>query len=404
MDKTKILILLLFMFSVLACKSSKDGQNKDIVVSFWESEDSVIAPYLDSIIIDFEKENPGVKVTRTHYSVEDLHTQFQSASIADSSPDILLTASDKAGLFVASGLIAPLDRVIDLSQYVRSAVEATAEDGRIWGVPNNYGNQLMLYYNTDHVKTPPATTNELFKICDSLIKKGVSCLELNQTEPFWLIPVLSSFGGWPIKGHEPELDNTAMIESLEFLKELRSKKYVSQECDYNCMDSMFKEGKAAMIINGDWTVGAYIESMKGKMRLAVLPINSATGKRMSPMVSGKYFFVSSSVKPDKMVTVKKLIETFNSYKNQLRMQKELKKLPALRAIFYGPDIKNDEIYSVMAKQIEYGRAMPSVVEMRAVWDVMRQYQGLVMSNRMDSVTAARRMQEEVAKRILEMKM
>ncbi len=406
MNKTKTLILLALTLLIFSCTRLNRTQNTDLAISFWESEDSVVVPYLDSVIKEFQKNNPNVKVSRTHYAVEDLHTQFQSASIAGSSPDVLLTASDKAGLFVASGLLKPLDGILDFSKYVSNAILATSEDGKIWGVPNNYGNQLMLYYNLDYVKTPPKTTNDLFKICEAIKKnkKPTTCLELNQGEPFWLAPVLTSFNGWLVDGHEPTLNTDAMVKSLFFLKDLKTKGYVSKECDYNCMDSMFKEGKTAMIINGDWTIGAYLESMKGKMGIAVLPVNSATGLRMKPMVSGKYFFVSSFVDQKKLELVTKFIETFNSTANQIRMQKELKKLPALESVFKSNTVKNDPIFSVMAKQIEYGKAMPSVVEMRAVWDIVRQYQGLVLAGKIEPQIAAKRMQEETIKRIEEMKM
>ena len=412
--KIKLLFTLTLLSLALffSCKNSQNTKTSVVTIAFWESEDNVIAPYLDSIIVKFEKANPGVKVVRTHYAVEDLHTQFQSASIAGSPPDLLLTASDKAGLFVSSGLIMPLSGQFDFSQYVDNAVDAVIQDGKTWGVPNNYGNQLMLYYNTDYIKTPPKTTNDLIKICEEIIKKksknnptkNMTCLEMNQGEPFWLVPILTSFGGWPIEGHNPNLDTDAMVKSLDFIKNLKKKNYVSQECDYNCMDSMYKEGNTAMIFNGDWTIGAYIDSMKGKMKITTLPINSETGIRMRPMVSGKYFFVSSFVKPDQLEYVKKLINMMNSAENQNRMMNELKKLPALKSVFDSGQIRRDPFFSVMAKQIEYGEAMPSVVEMRAVWDIVRQYQGLVLSDKMDSATAAKRMQEEVLKRIKEMKM
>lgn len=411
----KILIFLsiVFLVSTLGCnKKTQESKTATVSIGLWESEDAVVAPYLDSIIVEFEKANPGVKVTRTHYAVEDLHTQFQSASIAGSPPDILLTASDKAGLFVSSGLVMPLNGLFDFKQYVDNAVDATIQDGKTWGVPNNYGNQLMLYYNTDYVKTPPQTTNDLIKICEDIIKKQaknttgktMTCMEMDQNEPFWLVPFLTSFGGWPIDGHNPNLDTEPMVKALELMRSFKKKGYVSQECDYNCMDSMYKEGKTAMIINGDWTIAAYLDAMKGKMKITTLPINSATGIRMRPMVSGKYFFISSFTKPEKLEAVKKLINTFNSAENQTKMKNELKKLPALKSVFESAQVKKDPIFSVMAKQIEYGEAMPSVVEMRAVWDIVRQYQGLVLSDKMEASLAAKRMQEEVLKRIKEIKM
>ncbi|MCX6112510.1 MAG: extracellular solute-binding protein, partial [Proteobacteria bacterium] len=299
--KKVILIGILSVFAVFGCKKSQDSKKETITINFWDNEEKITAPYLDSIIASFEKNNPGVKVIRTYYSVDDIHRQFQNASIAGSPPDVILTTSDNTGLFVSNGLIMPLNGQFDFSQYMDNAVDAAIQDGKTWGVPNSYGNQLMLYYNTDYVKKPPRTTKDLLKLCDGIIKKktknnssiNMTCLEIDQSEPFWLIPFLTSYGGWPIDGHVPNLNTDTMIKTLEFIKTLKKKDYMSQECDYDCMDLKFKEGSTSMIINGDWILGAYIDSMKSKMKISVLPVNAETGIRMRPMISGKYFFISS---------------------------------------------------------------------------------------------------------------
>lgn len=402
----------LSFMSILSCdRSSQNTKIQVVNINIWESEDQTFIPYIDSIITEFEKKNPMVKVSRSHYSVDEIHTQFQSASIAGTPPDLILTSSDKTGLFISNGLLMPVTGHFDLAQYVDNAVDAVIQDGKTWGVPNNYGNQLMLYYNTDYVKKAPRTTNELLKICEKLIKKknkkeqnkNITCLEFDQNEPFWLIPFLTSFGGWPIDGHTPNLDTEAMVKTFDFIKMLKKKNYISDQCEYNCMDSAFKNSQTAMIINGDWSASSYLNGMKDKVKISVLPVNSGTGIRMRPMVSGKYFFISSFIKPENLKHVKKFINSINSIENQKRMKSELKKLPAIRAVFEGPHIKTDPLFSIMAKQIEYGEAMPSVVEMRAIWDVIKQYQILVLSDKIDSVVAAKRMQQDVLKKINEMR-
>ena len=412
MTKKQVLLIgLLSTIALFGCKKSPDTKKETITINFWDNEEKSNSTYIDSIIASFEKNNPNAKVVRTYYSVDDTYRQFQSASIAGSPPDVIFTTSDNTGLFIANSLIMPLNGQFDFSQYVDNAVDATIQDGKTWGVPNSYGNQLMLYYNTDYVKKAPQTTKDLIKLCDAIIKKKIknnpsssmTCLEIDQSEPFWLVPFLTSYGGWPINGHAPNLNTDNMVKALDFVKNFKKKGYMSPECDYNCMDQRFKEGNTAMIINGDWTSGVYVDSMKSKMKLALLPVNSDTGIRMRPMISGKYFFISSFIKPEHLVYVKKLVSMMNSAENQNKMIHEIKRLPALKSIFESVQIKRDPIFSVMARQIENGEAMPSVLEMRAAWDVMRQYQDLVLSDKMDSITAAKKMQEDVLKRIKEMK-
>ena len=53
-----------------------------------------------------------------------------------------------------------------------------------------------------------------------------------------------------------------------------------QNCDYELADSLFKTGRAAMIINGDWSWADYLKTPEIDAAVAVLPIVTATGLPM----------------------------------------------------------------------------------------------------------------------------
>jgi arabinogalactan oligomer/maltooligosaccharide transport system substrate-binding protein len=224
-------------------------------------------------------------------------------------------------------------------------------------------------------------------------------------EPFWLMPWLGAYGGWPMDGKKPTMDTQAMRDTLNFYLDLKyTKKYVPMECDYNCMDSLFKENKAAFIINGDWAISGYKDHFGKDFGLAVIPRLSATGRWPSPMVSGKYFMISTGIKPEKMEILKRLLEFYTSRENQVRQYKELTRLPALKEAGLDPKITSDEISRISLDQILKGRPMPMATEMRAVWDSMRNYMGLATTKKMDVDTAVKKMQENTDKKIAEMNM
>ncbi|HNW45581.1 MAG TPA: maltose ABC transporter substrate-binding protein [Elusimicrobiales bacterium] len=399
------LIILAVAGALAACSRPVADTSKTIVV--WEQEDAQVAPYIDSVFDAFKKlpENAGLNIVRTHYQTEDLRSQFQAASLAGVAPDLLLGPSDTAGLYAISGFIMPLDGLFDFSRYNAPVVEAITLDGHSWGVPVSNGNHLMMFYNKKFVKSPPKTTDELFAFCAGPAKqfKLERCMAFDMGEPFWMMPWLGAFRGWPIDAKKPTLDTQPMRDTINFYLDLKyEKKYVPMECDYNCMDSLFKESKTAFIINGDWAISGYQKQLKKDFGLCVIPKLSKTGLYPTPMVSGKYFMISSGAKPEKLAMLKRLLEFYTSKENQVKQYQVLTRLPALKAAGSAPEITSDEVSRISLDQILKGRPMPMATEMRAVWDSARNYLGLASTRKLDVDTAVRKMQENAAKKIDEM--
>lgn len=402
--KIKSLVPLL-LAALAACSRPVADNSKTIVV--WEQEDAQVAPYIDSVFEAFRKlpGNEGIEIVRTHYQTEDLRQQFQAASLAGVPPDLLLGPSDTAGLYAVSGFIVPLEGMFDFSKFNGPVVEAISLDGHIWGVPVSNGNHLMMFYNKKFIKAAPKTTDELFAFCAGDAKKYKldRCIAFDMGEPFWLMPWLGAFGGWPMEGKKPMLDTPEMRATLEFYLDLKyEKKYVPMECDYNCMDSLFKENKAAFIINGDWAISGYQKHFGKDFGLAVIPKLSKTGRWPSPMVSGKYFTVSSGLTAEKLALVKRLLEFYTSRENQVKQYQALTRLPALKEAGAAKEITSDEVSRISLDQILKGRPMPMATEMRAVWDSARNYMGLATTKKLSIDDAVKRMQENTDKKIEEM--
>ena len=403
----KILLAALLFITPSSCIKKKYDPHHIVI---WEMEDAYVAPFIDGLINDFKdhyKKKYGIdlKFTRAHYQVEDLRQQFQAASLAGVPPDVLISPSDVAGVYAIAGFIRDVKNDFDFSKYNKPVVEAITLEGNIWGVPISNGNHLMLMYNKRFVKTPPKTLDELFEICERFKKeKNFSyCLAFDGGEPFWLMPWLGSFGSWPLDGRKPTLNTPQMVETLKFYYDLKYKyKYIPPECDYNCMDSLFKEEKVPFIINGDWAISGYINHFGENFMISLLPKNSKTGLFPTPMISGKYFIISSKVTDEKFPIIKEFIEFYTNKENQIKQFKVLKRLPALKEASNSDEILKDKIARISMEQILKGKPMPMAWEMRAVWDTVRNYQGLVMTGKISPEEAAKKMQAEVERKIAEM--
>jgi arabinogalactan oligomer/maltooligosaccharide transport system substrate-binding protein len=351
--------------------------------------------FVQALADAYTADHPNVTFEVVNKDVETLREDFLTAGLAGSMPDLLWTVNDHAGPFTDAELIMPVDDMFDLSLYVDSALAAVKLNGQTWGVPISNGNHLMLLYNKDLIETPPANTDELISMGKELTTGDQYGLVFNQTEPFWLVPWLGGFGGsvFAADGKTPTLDTTAMVDTLQFLYDL---KYVDgiipPESDYDGADTLFKEGKAAMIINGDWSLGGYKEALGDKLGVARIPMVSSTSEWPHPYTSGVYFMLPDGLEGAKLEAAKGFINFVTNDANQVKMIAELNRLPALKAALNDPLITDDPILKGSADQMVVGTPMPTVSEMRCNWDAMKPEMQAVLADTETPADAAPAMQ------------
>ncbi|GFP33110.1 arabinogalactan oligomer / maltooligosaccharide transport system substrate-binding protein, partial [Candidatus Hakubella thermalkaliphila] len=234
---------------------------KEVSLVLWTKEGEEPLEWNQALVQEYMEANPGVTIELVHKTtVEILREDFLTASLAGTPPDLLWTVNDHAGPFVAADTIEPVDGLFDLGLFVDAAVAAVELEGQHWGVPISSGNHLMLLYNKKLLAEAPKDTDELFAQGKELTGGGNWGLVWNQTEPFWLVPWLGGFKGkvFAEDGVTPTLNTPEMVATLKFLHDMKYEaKIIPPESDYDAADTLFKEGKAAMIINGDWALGSY---------------------------------------------------------------------------------------------------------------------------------------------------
>ncbi|NMB61828.1 MAG: extracellular solute-binding protein [Chloroflexi bacterium] len=395
MKKTFSIVVILGMLALAltACKAKVEVPTGDVTIQLWtqEGESDNAYQYVVSLSDAFTAMYPNITFEVVQKDTETLREDFQTASLAGSAPDLLWTVSDHAGPFTTAGIIQPVDDYFDMSLYVPSVVM----DGKTWGVPISSGNHLMLLYNKDLIAEAPKDTDELIAKGQELTSGDNYGLVYNMTEPFWLVPWLGGFDGsvFAEDGVTPTLNTDAMVNTLQFLYDLKfTYGIVPESADYDTADTLFKEGKAAMLINGDWSLGAYQEQFGDKLGVAPLPMVTATGKYPAPYTSGKYFMLPKDLSGDKLNAVISFIEFATNEENQLNQLDTLKRLPGLKSVLDNEAIANDPILAGSALQMSYGVPMPSVTEMRCNWDAMKPEQTLVLAGSETPADAAAAMQ------------
>ena len=343
-----------------------------LTITFWDEDSQDADTLMDKLISDFDAANSNVVVQRTNYADATLRSQFLSGSSSNATADVIRVPNNFVGPFSQSDLITPMNQLFDdnfLGQFLPGSLEAAKIGDTLWGIPDNYSSQLMLFYNKSLIATPPSTFDDLITQAQALTTKDVQGFAYSLTDPLWGVGFYGAFGGWPLDANnKPQFNNQAFIDYLTFVSKLRSDNVVPKDCDYNCADNLMKNGKAAMIINGDWSLSDY-EAALGN-NLGVAPVPPINGKPYTELTGGKYFMVSKTVlnDPVKKDLVMKFITFMTSADAQKQWLTQLKRLPSNAAVAQDPSITSDPILSGAMAALENGRGTPAVPEMQCVWD------------------------------------
>ncbi|WP_425400757.1 extracellular solute-binding protein [Aeoliella sp.] len=404
---------LLLLLAVLGCWGC--GRSDKSVVTLWHQMRPEDRAVLDSQIEEFELEH-DVEVRAVYKETEELRSGLESAVLVGEGPDIVYGPSDPLGVYQAIGALQDLSDTYSDDQLdefdPQALVRLPAADGsgeQLVMIGDRFGNHLALVYNRNQVPTPPRTTDELVAaaVANTVDENGDGRpdrygLVWNYTEPFFVVPFITGYGGWvfeensdPTATPVPALDTPEVVAGLDFVSSLRSKyKVLPKSADYNAADELFKAGKAAMIINGDWSWNGYLETEGIDAAVAPLPIVSSTGKPMAPMVAPKGYSISVAARDERLQLAKQLVKFLTSEQTQERFLTEQKILPSRLALRDSPEVRDDPTLVASLQQVENGRPMPTTTAIRAVWDGMRPAYQELMAGNIDAADAARKMQRD----------
>jgi maltose-binding protein MalE len=402
-----VALSLLALLSALSCAPKKSTKTKIVI---WEQMDPEERKRFEANLAAYQAQDSTVEIQHLPYETEQLRTQFQTAAAAGGGPHLVFGPSDQVGPLSLLKLIRPLETTLPagfFDRFIPASLDTL--DGHLYAAPDQIGNHLVLCYNRKLVPKPPETAEEFLRIAKSTTRltgdpsKTRYGFVMNLTEPYWLVPFFTGYGGWVMDAnHQPTLDQPAMVQALAFLRSLKDEhKVMPRESDYQVAETLFKEGKAAMLVNGPWSWAGY---RAAGIDLGVAPIFKMPGGNWAhPMIASKGYSINVNVKDSELPAVIKLITFLTSPEAELRDARVLGILPSTRAAYVHPELDTDAILQASKRAIERGRRMPVVPEMRVLWDVMRPEMQNAMNGAKTPQRAAHDMQQAAVQQIAAMK-
>jgi len=133
----------------LAIGGGSAAKAEDVTLTVWshEADEPAKVALREQAAKNLEASHPGVHVKITWYEKDGLNSALRTALPAGQGPDIFYLEPDQTE-YITSGMIAPLDDLVDWSKIYDWARGVWTHDGKTWALPEEaYTDEL--YYNKD---------------------------------------------------------------------------------------------------------------------------------------------------------------------------------------------------------------------------------------------------------------
>ncbi len=362
----------------LLCGKRMDGREK-IQFASWgsKSEISILKP----ILINFEKENPDIKVEFMHIPqnyFQKIHLLFAS----NTPPDVIFINNHYLPVYANAGL---LEQMSADDNFYRKSLNALSWENKLYAVPRDVSN-LVVFYNKDlfrkkGVQFPNSdwTIEEFLNIAKMLTGEGVFGVSFEEDALFYL-PYLMSFGGGILSDDLSRLiiDDEKSQKALNFYADLRKKHHVAplrEESASATMAQMFLQGKLAMHISGRWLVPKYREEAKFDWNIVEFPKGEAGS--VVPMDASGWAISKDSEHKE---AAKKLVAYLSSKENIQKMTQSGLIVPARRDVaesVYFLDGQKPASSRVFLNVIETSKPTPVSIHYKEILDNLKgQYEKL----------------------------
>ena len=283
---------------------------------------------VDSIVADFEAENPDIKVNAIYSgNYDDTRVRALSALNSGDPAQLAVMFSIDAYDLIEQDLILPFDDVVSGAEganWLKSFYPALMANGNIegktWGIPFQRST-IVAYYNKDMFRaagldpeSPPTSWDELISMGKALTKDGAYGIMIPSTGyPYWMFQALAIQNGKEVMSNDgltTYFDDPTVVETLEFWKSLSSEHGVMPggTGEWGTLRQAFLEGQTAMMWHSTGNLTAVKKNASFDFGVAELPANVRKG---SPTGGGN-FYIFKDTSAEEQAAALKLIQFMTS--------------------------------------------------------------------------------------------
>lgn len=296
-------------------KGTTDKGEKTITVMASGVQDGSQGIFLKEFKSIIEKDHPGYKVETTLLPDDQYYTALKSKLSTGQAPDIFLVQPKKASAssveeMAKAGYIEDLSDLKNWNKLVDQAKADMSYKEKPYAVSSSIG-VLGTWYNKDIFEknniTLPTNWDEFLSACQKLKDAGVTPIVMGDKDSYMI-----QFGMYQIAANQVYPNNEKFddklysgktkftdkewVKTVSMYKELYDKKYVSDNSlglGQPQAQQIFKDQKAAMIFDGDFSYPAF-KDVSFSLGFMALPANESGSTYIAAATSAGYAISSKS--------------------------------------------------------------------------------------------------------------
>ncbi len=349
--------------------AAKQGDKESLnTIRIWHDGDKAIIQLMenrlndalsdDGITVKFEQKN-GLTDQIKLYGSDDVN-----------GPDLYMYAHDSLGMFVEMGALAPVTDVIDKTVYA-DMLPMTLKAGNYKGsqyLMPVYFETLLFIYNKDLWEGEvPSATEELYSYMKSHTDTaaGTYALVNQHSTAYNVAPFINGFGGYIIDEQaRAGLSGEKTKEAIEY-----NKKFAQLEADgdYNTVNALFKDKKAAAIIGGPWLISGVKEAKINYGIKSLCDFTLPNGNTLVPYSGVQGIGVMKHAAESKKEAVEKVLKEIADPQLGIELAENSGCAPANLKSYNEASVANDEMIAAMRRTADIAQPMPNIPQMSVMW-------------------------------------
>lgn len=400
------------VFSIISCSRNS---NSAVVIKFWAM--GTEAEYVTSLVPEFEKDNPGIKIDVQQIPWNAAQEKLVTAFASDNTPDICQLGNTWVPQFSSLDAIIPLDNFINNSKivhkenYFPGIWDTNIIDTMVYGIPWYIDTRVMFYrkdvFEKAGYKEPPKSWIELYDLCKKIKAlhpgqdKYAIYLPTNEWNAFIIFALENQATLLKDNNSRGNFNSDKFKEAFTFLtkfhKEGLAPLGISQVTN---VYQAFVEEYFSIYISGPWNINEYKKWMTGDLadKWSTAPMPSKTGERYPGVSlaggSSLVIFKNSKHKDEAW----KFIEFLSQTSTQLEFYRLLYNLPAVKDAWKDTSLTNNRYTKAFYEQFDNVVATPKVPEWEQIaFAKVQQYAELVVRGAMTIDDALNNLDKDVDK-------
>ncbi len=379
------ILLFVFLFSGCLSNETTDSNseiNGEVVLTIWYTFEGKEEDVFLSSIAQFEEFEENIRVEAISKPYGSSEQAFVTAALGDEAPDIMRFSSDQLGYvgkFRQNGFplledLRPYMTPVEKEAWDPNAIEGMRYEGSLLGLPASQDCLSLLYnkalFDMNDVAYPNSnwTTDDLLETSIALTANNQHGIAFPSKSPYWWFAFQSGFGGDLFREGSSTITSNGSAESLNFTLSFELEHEIFPAgTGVEQMENLFMESKAAMVIDGPWNWAEY-QAARLQVGQVILPYNSDSSDRMSPMVNFKGYSISKQ--SENKEAAFKLISWLSSATVQKEFAIQTYTMPTLIEVYNDDQIKNNSVISGFIEQLQVGFPAPIDDEMGLVYNYL----------------------------------